>query len=313
MAGTRRRRGALAALACAAAAITGAGMIVIGAASATAPIAAGSSNPVATAALEPALRPPAPASDEPAPQPPVRSPTVQNPFAATIQASVDAADSRGYRTSVSVADTATGEVLSAGDGGPFAAESVIKALIAARLLLDGVMGEHSELALDMIARSDDTAANTLYHLAGGDALIGWMGERYGIDIGSPPEQAGGWWSGNLVDSSGLARLYLALRNDPAVWPWLSEAMHSAERHGADGDYQFFGLGEATDGSAAIKQGWGNDRDLGVASYNSTGFVTLDPAQPDRYAVAVLTECPIDDWGSRCQSAVTEQAMRLLGK
>lgn len=188
---------------------------------------------------------------------------------------------------MAILDTATGECDAAGDAhARFATASVVKVMIAAELLATGQMtGTTAELAYSMITRSDDGAANVLWTRSGGVGLEPWIEQRYGLsDLGSANDIEGRW--GNThVSAAGLARLYAALKSDPAVWPWLSDAMHHMQRRARDGTDQRFGIPAVVAG-AAVKQGWagGSADDPRDAVVNSTGYV-----RSDRYVVIVLTE------------------------
>ena len=249
------------------------------------------------------------------PMPPERERAPASPYGGQpewspgLAAAADLAFAAGYTAGVAVLDTVTGRIRSAGDSGEFAAESVVKALIATRILLEGGMaGDVAETAFRMVSQSDDDAADELYGLAGADGVLPWVAEHYGIDdLGSPPWRPY-WWGSTQITAVGMARFYAAVRADPLVWPWLSAAMHAAEPYGADGTYQLFGLGEASNGSAAIKQGWGNDSRAGTGfcSFNSTGLV-----DGDRFAVAILVQGPISQYGSGCPQMATSIAAALM--
>jgi hypothetical protein len=202
-------------------------------------------------------------------------------------AAVAYANQHGYRSSIGVVDTRTGDFWGAGDyESVYASESVVKTFIATRLLVQGQMtGWNQTTAYKMITQSDDASASALYGRVGGAGIITWIKQTFGIaDLGSPPVSAGNW-GGTRITARGMARFYNAVKHDPTVWAWLGNAMHNATVHGSDGTYQFFGIPSATTG-AAIKQGWGADNPSGTPDFNSTGFVN-----GDRYAVAILTQGP----------------------
>lgn len=226
--------------------------------------------------------------------------------ASTVQNAAEVAVARGYRTGVAVLDLATGRYSGGGDDtGVFPSESVVKVLIATRLLLTGQMsGSTAVTARRMITASDDAAANALYLRAGGDAVLPLVAAHYGIpDLGTPPPIPGRWGLTRLT-ARGLVHLYAAIARDPAVHPWLSDAMTHATAVAADGTAQFFGLPAATAG-AAIKQGWGHDGS-GNAVVNSTGYV-----QDGRFAVAILTAGPPGTYGAPLEATVSDQARALL--
>jgi hypothetical protein len=186
-----------------------------------------------------------------------------------------------------VLDTATGACLVAGDTeGTFATASVVKVMIAARLLTDGNMtGQTAELANSMISVSDDAAANELWQQAGGRRLEPWIEKHYGLPELGSPNAIPGRWGNTHVTALGLAQLYAALQEDPVVWPWLGAALHDMQARAQDGTDQMFGL-PVVSTAAAVKQGWGNGSadDPDNAVVNSTGYVT-----GDRYVVVLLTE------------------------
>jgi IPT/TIG domain len=215
----------------------------------------------------------------------------------------------GYRVGVAVYDTKTDNLYANGAAdGTFASESVVKAMIATRLLLQGRMhGSTATRAYKMITQSDDAIASSFYGSVGGDGLINYIKSHYHVPtLGSPPHRAG-WWGNTHITASGLVRWYAKVKKDPKVGPWLLNAMHHATKYGSDGTYQFFGLPSATTG-AAVKQGWGDDYDDWgkSADFNTTGFVN-----GDRFAVAILARGPVKTYGSAIGSMLTHTARLLL--
>jgi hypothetical protein len=215
----------------------------------------------------------------------------------------------GYRIGIAVYDTKIGRLYRAGyTESTFASESVVKAMIATRILLQGRMhGTTATRAYKMITQSDDAIASSFYGSVGGDGLITWIKRHYGIpDLGSPPRRAG-WWGNTHITPAGLVTFYAKVKRDTKVGPWLLNAMHHAQKYGSDGTYQFFGLPSATSG-AAVKQGWGLDYDdwSRSADFNTTGYVN-----GDRYAVAILARGPARTYGSAIGNALTQTARRLL--
>jgi hypothetical protein len=217
------------------------------------------------------------------------------------------AAAKGYRTGIAVLDLDTGEYSGAGDDtGLFPSESVAKVLIATELLLTGQMhGTTASLARSMITASDDDAADLLYPLAGGDAVLPRVAAHYGVPgLGRPPATPG-WWGLTQINARGLVQLYAALQRDPVVRPWLTDAMAHATAVAADGTHQFFGLPAAAPGSA-IKQGWGHESVNGrKAVANSTGYVA------GHLAVAILTEGPPGSYLAGIAAVQTAQAKTLL--
>ena len=225
---------------------------------------------------------------------------------AALAAAVDLAAGQGERAGAAVLDTSTGTVVSAGAADTaFDTASVVKVLIATELLLQGQMtGATAATAQQMIALSDDDAADALYELAGGDAIVTDVAAHYGItNLGSPPADTGQWGE-STVTADGLARLYAALKADPVVWPWLSQAMSAAQQTAADGTNQFFGIPTATTGWA-IKQGWMVGLGPG-ATYNTTGYV-----DGNRYVVVILTHGSAADYSSVLPTTISAMARDVI--
>ena len=225
-----------------------------------------------------------------------------------LQSAAAYAKQAGYHVGIAVLDTRTGKLRGSGDWrGIFASESLIKVFIATRLLVQHRMyGSTERRAWKMITQSDDAIASAFYGSVGGDNLVNWMKRRYHVpDLGYPPSQPG-WWGNTHLRPSGLVKLYAKLKRDRTVAPWLLNAMHHARPYGSDGTYQFFGIPSATKGFA-VKQGWGNDYEVGSsADFNTTGFVNHY-----RYAVAILARGPSSSYGSRISALLTQVARRVL--
>lgn len=225
-----------------------------------------------------------------------------------VAAAGDYGPSRGYHVALSILDTRTGRLYHSGEHtARFASESVVKVMIAARLIHQGrLRGRTKSRAWKMITQSDDGIASSFYGSVGGDSLITWVKHYYRVpDLGTPPIRRG-WWGNTHITSDGLVQLYAKLRANPRVSGWLLHAMHHARAHGSDGFYQWFGLHQA-DPHAAIKQGWGtDDNSFADADENTTGFV-----DDDRYAVAILGRGPIDSYGRRIGAMLSHSAKVLL--
>jgi Beta-lactamase enzyme family len=204
----------------------------------------------------------------------------------SVTAAVTAAQHNGDRVAVAVLDTVTNSFYGAGDvDGEFVSESIVKVLIAANLLATGQLdAQTQQLALSMIAQSDDNAADALWGVVGGPAVISWAETRYGIsDLGDAPAEWG-WWGNTKFTARGLVELYASLKADPVVGPWLIAAMSQMTPFAADGTDQRFGLATQTS-AAALKQGWGDDDDNSNSQdLDSTGYLS-----GDRYAVVIFVQ------------------------
>ena len=214
----------------------------------------------------------------------------------------------GYHVGIAVYDTWEHRIYGGGDSdGIFASESVVKVMIANRLLVQGRMhGSTARRAWKMITRSDDAIASSFYGSVGGDGLIHWIKRRYHVkNLGRRPSRAG-WWGNTHITPRGLVRYYARMKHDRRVAPWLLNAMHHAKPYGSDGTYQFFGIPQATHGFA-LKQGWGNDIDwCCTADFNTTGFVNQN-----RYAIAILARGPSSTYGGPIGRMLSQTAKLLL--
>jgi hypothetical protein len=202
-----------------------------------------------------------------------------------LKRAVAIASANGMQAGVAIYDTKTKYLFTAGAATTqWASESVVKVFVATELLLTGRMTDGTaQTAYRMITQSDDSAADALYGLAGGDGLIPWISRHYKISgLGSPPSR-GGWWGNTHITARGLAIFYAKVKADKKVGPWLINAMKHTTRVASDGQNQYFGIPAGTK-SFAIKQGWGADGDCFCqVVFNSSGFV-----QSNRYAVVLLT-------------------------
>jgi hypothetical protein len=239
---------------------------------------------------------------------PSASATAPTSLASAATATAALATSQGYRTGIGVLDLQTGQYTGAAEDTQwFASESVIKVMIAARLLAtDQMTGSTETTAYEMITQSNDDDANALYGLAGGADVLPWAASYFHItDLGAPPGNPA-WWGSTEITAKGLVYLYAAIAKDPGIGPWLMNAMAHTTKYGADGTDQFFGIPSATTG-AAVKQGWGDDGlDTPNAVFNSTGYV-----DHDRYAVAILTDGAPSSYGTAISAVVTAEAQRLM--
>lgn len=223
---------------------------------------------------------------------------------------VDLANAQGWRTGIAIIDLENEDVTTAGDAqGYFAAQSTMKLFIAARLLEAGAMTPaRSDSALEMIARSSDPAASSLYSAVGGDDLVTWISAQYGIaKMGTKPTRGKGEWGSTQVTPLSMAKFLVAARKSAKVSPWLMAAMGRTSRIAADGTNQVFGL-LAADANAHTKQGWGGSdgNPDNVEGTPSVGYVV-----GDRYAVAIYTsKLPEVDLAA-AQAMVTAQARLLL--
>lgn len=215
------------------------------------------------------------------------APAAALPLDRGIRAAARYAADHDVRAGLAVVNLTTGALVHAGSTGRFGSASVVKVLIATRLLLtDQLHGSVARRAYRMIVRSNDRDADVLWPKAGGRNLVPWLNRHYGIRLGRP-NFLPGRWGNTQITAVGMARFYQAVAHDRRVWPWLRHAMAQTRRIAADGTDQYFGI-PATGAGHVVKQGWGawsagNYRD---ATVNSTGIVRRGGMQ---YAVIVLTQ------------------------
>jgi hypothetical protein len=252
--------------------------------------------------VQPRNEPPPQAPAAPAPGwtgPPATTP------AEAVQHAVAVAQGRTTRSAAVILDRRTGIVYGAGSpDAPFASASLVKVFIATRLLIDGQAADPGirDLMWQMIVASDDDAASALYPIAGYEDLIGWISNRYGIS-GLAPASIHNYWGLTQITARAMVTFYAKIANDPAVGPWLLDAMANAQATGSDGFPQYFGIPSAA-AHWRIKQGWMCCLE-NVTRMHSTGFVD------DRYTVALLTEGPRAMYGSYGAQTLTAMAEALL--
>ncbi len=266
---------------------------------------AGSSTPVPPTTVAPSAEP---ATDLSAPL--ASPPSVAPPAPATLEQAVADAYAAGApqlsRLAIAVLDLRTRAFSGAGDiDEPYASASVVKVLIAARLLADGRAEDPGvrDLMWKMITVSDDDAGSQLYRLAGSETLVGWVSAHYGID-GLAPATQPGYWGLTRITARAMVYFYAVVAGDPAVGPWLLDAMAHARPYGSDGFPQHFGLPSAA-ATWRVKQGWMCCLD-GVTRMHSTGYV-----DGDGYAVALLTEGDRSLYNGAGAQVLTTVAQTLL--
>jgi hypothetical protein len=170
--------------------------------------------------------------------------------------STPAAEARVARPSVTGADNGPAAHQ------PFPTASLVKLFIAADILHRARTGaltvppEDWVRLQDMIRRSDDPAASSLWVRYGGGQMVTDVAARYGLP-GTRPPAVPGEWGLTTTTAHDLAR-FLALLpmiahpfDAAALLVWMRTATPLA----ADGFDQRFGLFGGTPGQVAVKQGW----------------------------------------------------------
>ncbi len=144
---------------------------------------------------------------------------------------------------------------------------------------------------------------TLYPLAGGEGLAAWISDRYhltGVSASSRP----GYWGLTRITARAVVGFYTAAAADPAVGPWLLDAMGEGTRVGADGFNQYFGLMFVSH-HWRVKQGWMCCLENKMRMH-STGFVDYD-----RYVIALLTEGDRDQYYEYGRRTLSLMAQAIL--
>jgi hypothetical protein len=247
--------------------------------------------------------PPRPVPSSPASLPPV---PVVSGVTEAVAAAARIGTQRGERVAVMVHDRQTGATYAAGDvDAPYASASVVKVFIATRLLVEGKADESGvrDQLWRMVTASDDAAATALYPKAGAESLAGWIAARYHL-TGLAPSPRPGYWGLTRITARAMVEFYTAVIDDPAVGPWLLDAMGEGTRAGADGFNQYFGL-MFTSHHWRLKQGGMcclEDR----MRMHSTGYV-----DHERYVVALLSEGARDTYYDYGRRTLTLMAQTLM--
>jgi N-acetylmuramoyl-L-alanine amidase len=247
----------------------------------------------------------------PLPPAPAGAATTSPPgVTAALRSAVAFAADGGMHAGAAVLDLRTGRTWTAGASTrPYASASVVKTMIATRLLISGQLhGSDGARAWAMITRSDNAAAWALYPKVGRDHLLPWLARHYHLgDLGAPPSMPGVWGS-TRITAIGMVHFFQAVRADPLVWSWLVKAMHAYARLSSGGEPNAFGIAGAAP-RAAVKNGWDVNRDVAHphnAIINTTGVVA-----GDRYAVAILAEGPGRLYYAPGEHVVTGAARRAV--
>jgi hypothetical protein len=231
-------------------------------------------------------------------------PPVPPPQVTAVTSAYAAGAPRVSRLAVAMLDLESGRLYSAGDiDSYYPSASLVKAFIAARLLVEGQAADPGvqDLMWRMIVCSHDDAASALYGRVGGDSLVSWVSQRYGIGGLAPPRMPG-WWGTTRVTARAMVEFYARAAADPAVATWLRDAMANTQPYGCDRFYQHFGIPSAA-AAWQVKQGWVCCW-AGRASMHSTGYV-------DGYAVALMAEGPTGFYGDYGAQTLTIVARTLL--
>jgi hypothetical protein len=229
--------------------------------------------------LTPTTRPPAPTTTTTTP-PPTTTPTPTINFTPAVAEAVKSVSDG--ELSLAVYDRSTHHmVVSYHDEQPYYTESVVKLLVGLDSLDKG--GSTSKVT-EMLERSDDNTATSLWDADGGKAIVTRMAAKIGLHHTTPPKSL--LWGDTRTTAGDLVDLYLYILDDAPASE--RDAVVNALRHAtniaADHTDQYFGIPYAVGHRApwAVKQGWACCEPGWVL--NTTGLVGDD----NKYIVIALT-------------------------
>lgn len=185
----------------------------------------------------------------------------------------------------------------------FYTASVVKLMIATHVLWRAEWrppaGAERERLADMLARSTDWIASSLWATHGGPEITRRTAELAGLTATTGPADADEWEL-TLTSPNDLLALYSYLTGEmPGSAAEFVLATLSATSPAADGFDQGFGIPAALPGrDLAVKQGWMRTDDGLVL--NTTGVVGPN----DRYLVVLLTQQPSGTGFDEARQAVT---------
>jgi hypothetical protein len=169
--------------------------------------------------------------------------------------SIRAAEAYSARVAASAAGNEAADL-------PFPAASMVKLFIAEDILHGARTGrltladDDPVLLQEMIRRSDDPAASTLWVRYGGGEMVADVAARYGL-TGTAPPAVPGQWGETTTTARDLAHFLSLLPSvaHPADAAALLGWMGAATPEAADGFDQQFGLFGTAPPMTAVKQGW----------------------------------------------------------
>jgi hypothetical protein len=186
----------------------------------------------------------------------------------------------------------------------FPSASVVKLLIALDALSPQAPPQARDQVREMLARSDDSVASTLWDADGGPAIVTRMTARIGLDATQPPADPSQWGDTSTTASDVAATYrYITDRLPGDQRSLILDALTNAPQQAADGWDQYFGIPDGLPGVPhAIKQGWMAEGDATIL--HTTGLV----GNHHRYVVVLLTSVPAD--AGTATRAITAAAATL---
>jgi beta-lactamase class A len=234
---------------------------------------------------------PAPADATP-PAGPQPKAVAQGDASARVAASVQAyLKGQGGRSAVAVLDVTTGAQLAVNADAGFHTASIVKVDILAAVLLKrqaahGLSTNERSLASDMITRSDNDAATSLWKDIGGASGLAAANRTLGLTETTP--DSGGAWGMTTTTANDQLRLLRALTSASGPLNATSRGYALNLMNQVD-DHQDWGMPAAASAQATgvyVKNGWlDDDTDGGRWITNSIGRI-VEPGHD--WLVAVLT-------------------------
>jgi beta-lactamase class A len=198
---------------------------------------------------------------------------------------------QGYRSAVAVLDTTTGAQLAVNADAGFHTASIVKVDILATLLLkrqaaQGLSADERSLASNMITKSDNDAATSLWNKIGGASGLAAANRTLGLTQTTP--DSGGSWGMTTTTASDQLRLLQALTSASGPLNATSRGYVLKLMRQVNDD-QDWGVPAAASAQATgvyVKNGWlDDDTDNGLWITNSVGRI-VEPGHD--WLVAVLT-------------------------
>lgn len=191
-------------------------------------------------------------------------------------------------------------------GEQFRTASVVKLLIALDVVTKGALKKADETQIrQMLSKSDDAIANTLWSRNGGPAIITRTAAAIGLKNTVPPSDAGRWGDTLSTADDIVAISQHVLKLPKAKRDQILKPLREAGKTAADGFDQHFGIPSAFhDRPWAVKQGWAAGR--GAVDVHTTGLV----GKNDRYIVVILSSFAAGTDLAVATAAVTSTAASL---
>ena len=241
-----------------------------------------------------------PANPQPKPAAPGDASAAVTPgdASAAVAASVQAyLKSQGDRGAVAVLDATTGAQLAVNADAGFHTASIVKVDILSALLLkvqtgQGLSANERSLAFDMITKSDNDAATSLWNEIGGASGLAAANRTLGLTETTPG--TGGWWGRTTTTANDQLRLLqdLTSTSGPLNATSRSYVLNLMSQVEDDQDWGVPAAASAQATDVYVKNGWMDDStDDGLWVNNSVGRI-VEPGHD--WLVVVLTSGNTDE-------------------